>query len=254
MKPKPEHRVSAPAPGSPGEVELAADAPIARGAAAAALVASLLVAREASAQEVKLVVFLHLAVKQRALQSALQEALPGVKVVAVGRVGDLERELKDAADAVLAIPPVLANFKLNPKLRGTKGGSVDEKYALVGVDTSPDPSKVASVGALDLFGREGTNGFVKGLLGSAPKVERVSKVEDLLPLLQMQRVECVVLPTRLVAEIKSASKLNLVTKELTKQVGLPAVAVMTPGGDKIVAAVSKMSAASSKTLGVDSWR
>ncbi len=105
-----------------------------------------------------------------------------------------------------------------------------------------------------MVGREGTNNFVKGLLDASPKVERVSKVEDLLPLLQMQRVESVLLPTRLVSELKSASKLNLVTKELTKPVGLPAVAVLTAGGEKIVAAVSKMSAATSKTLGVDSWR
>lgn len=254
MKPEPEHRASAAASSPNQATARERDTTVATGVAAAAMVATLLVTSEAVAQEAKLVVFLHLAVKQRALQSALQDALPGVKVVAVGRIGDLERELKDAADAVLAIPPVLSNFKLNPKVRGMKGGSPEEKYALVGVDAAPDPAKVASVGALDLFGREGTNGFVKGLLDASPKVERVSKVEDLLPLLQMQRVESVLLPTRLVSEIKAASKLNLVTKELGKLVGLPAVAVITPGGDKIVAAISKMSAATSKTLGVDSWR
>jgi hypothetical protein len=254
MKPKPKPRESAGVAGTSCAPPRHTDASLIKVAAGAAFAATLLVAESADAQEAKLVVFLHLAVKQRALQSALQDALPGVKVVAVGRVGDFERELQDAADAVLAIPAVLSNFKLNAKLRGTKAGSPDEKYALVGVDVSPEPTKVASVGALDLFGREGTNNFVKGLLDASPKVERVSKVEDLLPLLQMQRVESVLLPTRLVSELKSASKLNLVTKELTKPVGLPAVAVLTAGGEKIVAAVSKMSAATSKTLGVDSWR
>ncbi len=253
MKHKPEFRAFAPVLRRTSDTrEL--DERVARGAATAALVATFLTAGQASAQEAKLLVFLHLAVKQRALQSALQEALPGVKVIAVGRLGDFERGLADGADAVLAIPPVLANFKLGAKLRGYNGGSFDEKYSLLGVETSPDPTKVASVGALDLFGREGTNGFVKELLNASPKVERVSKVEDLLPLLQMQRVESVLLPARLVPEIKSASKLNLVTRDLTKQVGLPAVAVVTPEGDRIVAAVSKMSPATSKTLGVDSWR
>jgi hypothetical protein len=253
MKPQPEP-VESLGPGTGDAVPTHRDAPLVHVAAGAAFAATLLTSQRADAQEAKLVVFLHLAVKQRALQSALQDALPGVKVVAVGRVGDFERELQDAADAVLAIPPVLSNFKLNAKLRGTKGGSPEEKYALVGVDTSPDPSKVASVGALDLFGREGTTAFVKGLFETSAKVERVSKVEDLLPLLQMQRVESVLLPTRLVSELKSASKLNLVTKELTKMVGLPAVAVVTAAGDKIVSAVSKMSAATSITLGVDSSR
>lgn len=253
MKQKPEFRAPAPVFSSTSDTR-GPNAGVARGAATAALVATLSIAGEAAAQEAKLVVFLHLAIKQRALQSALQDALPGVKVVAIGRVGDFQRELIDGADAVLAIPPVLANFKLSAKLRGHNGGSPDEKYALLGVETSPDPTKVASVGALDLFGREGTNGFVKELLNATPKVERVSKVEDLLPLLQMQRVDSVLLPARLVSEIKSASKLNLVTRDLMKQVGLPAVAAVTPGGDQIVAAVSKMSPATAKTLGVDSWR
>lgn len=253
MKQKSE--LGAPAPVSGSTTDTRGPHPgIMGGAATVALVATLLNPGEAAAQEAKLLVFLHLAIKQRALQSALQDALPGVKVVAVGRVGDFQRELTDGADAVLAIPPVLGNFKLGAKLRGHNGGSPEEKYTLLGVETSPDPTKVASVGALDLFGREGTNAFVKELLNATPRVERVSKVEDLLPLLQMQRVDSVLLPARLVSDIKSASKLNLVNRDLAKQVGLPAVAVVTPSGEQVVAAVSRMSPAIAKTLGVDSWR
>ncbi|MGC4067225.1 MAG: hypothetical protein QM784_21805 [Polyangiaceae bacterium] len=124
----------------------------------------------------------------------------------------------------------------------------------MGVGANPEPAKLASVGALDMLGRDGTNGFVKSLLGAAPRVERVSKVEDLLPLLQMQRVDAVLLPSRLFAEIKSASKLALVPRELDKSIGLPALATVTPAGDQIAAAVGKMSAGVSRTLGVDSWR
>lgn len=223
-------------------------------AAGAALAAASLVARTASAGGTKLLVFLHVAVKQRALQSELQGALSGIEVTAVGRIGDFERNLKDGADAVLAIPPVLSAFKLNPTLRGARGGSTDEKYAIVGVGSEPDPSKLGSVGALDLLGRDGTNGFIRGLLGALPRVERVSKVEDLLPLLQMQRVDAVLLPSRLYSEIKSASKLALVQKELGKSVGLPAVAAVSGAGSQVASALSKMPGSVAKTLGVDSWR
>jgi hypothetical protein len=224
------------------------------GVAGALLVAASLLTRPASAGNAKLLVFLHVAVKQRALQSALQGALSGIDVTAVGRIGDFERGLKDGTDAVLAIPPVLAAFKLNAKLRGTRGGNTEEKYSLVGVGADPDPGKVAAVGALDLLGRDGTTGFVKELLGSSPRIERVSKVEDLLPLLQMQRVDAVLLPSRLYSEIKAASKLSLTQKELGKAIGLPALATVTGAGDAIMAAVGKMPAAAAKTLGVDSWR
>lgn len=213
-----------------------------------------LITRNADAANVKLLVFLHVAVKQRALQSALQGALPGIDVIAVGRVGDWERGLKEGTDAVVALPPVLAAYKLLPKLRGQRGGSTEETYALVGVGVTPNPTQVATVGALDFLGREGTNDFVKGLLGASPKVERVSKVEDLLPLLQMQRVDAVLLPARLFAEIRTASKLALVSKELSKSVGLPAGATVTPRGSQVLSALAKLSPNTSKTLGVDSWR
>jgi hypothetical protein len=224
------------------------------GVAGVALLAASLVARSSVAANPKLLVFLHVAVKQRALQGELQAALSGIEVTAVGRIGDFERSLKEGTDAVLAIPPVLAAFKLQASLRGARGGNVEEKYSIVGVGAEPIPSKVAAVGALDLLGRDGTNGFVRSLLDASPRVERVSKVEDLLPLLQMQRVDAVLLPSRLFFEVKSASKLALVQKDLTKTVGLPAVASVTGAGAQVANAIAKMPPGVAKTLGVDSWR
>src|SRR4051812_47077791 len=132
--------------------------------------------------DAKLLVFLHVAVKQRALQTEIEAALPHVTVTAVGRVGDFDRALKDGQDAVLTLPLVLAAHGLAVALRGLRGGASDEKYALVGADAPPDPARVTAVGVLDLLGREGMNSFVHNLVGGAPRVERVTKVEDLLPL------------------------------------------------------------------------
>ena len=66
--------------------------------------------------------------------------------------------------------------------------------------------------------------FVQSVVGAHPKVERVTKVEDLLPLLQMQRVDAILLPSRLLPEVKMASRLNLSSRELPATVGLPTVA------------------------------
>lgn len=204
--------------------------------------------------DAKLLVFLHVAVKQRALQTELEGALPHIAVTAVGRVGDFDRAIKDGQDAVLTLPLVLAAHGLALALRGLRGGSPDEKYALVGADAPPDPARVAAVGVLDMLGREGMNTFVHGLLGGTPKVERVTKVEDLLPLLQMQRVQAVLLPARLFPEVKAASRMNLARNDLPAGVGLPALAVVGSGGPEVLAAVKKMPAAAARTLGVDQWR
>jgi hypothetical protein len=201
----------------------------------------------------RLLVYLHVAIKQRALQSDLESALPGVQVTAVGRIGDFERLLKERVDAVLALPVVLLAHKLSPGLQGRRNGSSEERFVLVGVGSPPVASRVATVGALDLLGREGTNAFVRTLLGASPKVERVTKFEDLLPLLQMRRVDAVLLPARLFPDLSGASRLSLVAQEVQKGVGLPAAASLTPNGPELLRAISRMRTNVAKLFGVDQW-
>jgi hypothetical protein len=202
----------------------------------------------------KLLVFLHLALKQRALQGELQAALQGMAVTTVGRIGDVDRALEEGQDAMLTLPPVLSARSLPVALQGMCEGALDEPYALVGVDRAPNVAEVGSVGALDLLGREGTSTFVSELCGKPTKVERVSKVEDLLPLLQMQRVGAIVVAARLVNDLREMSRMNLTVLPLEKRVGLPTVAVLGAQGAPAVEAIKKLPKGVSELLGVDTWR
>jgi hypothetical protein len=202
----------------------------------------------------RLLVFLHLAVKQRALQGELEASLPGLTVTAVGRLGDVDRALSQGQDAVLALEPVLRARGYPAKLQGYRGGSAEEAYALVGVDVAPDPLRARVVGALDILGREGTAAFVHEVLGAAPRVERVTKVEDLLPLLQMQRADSILLPARQTSELRQMTQMNLAQREVQKRVGLPALAQLTPGGAVAAQGLLKLPAALLSGLGVDAWR
>jgi hypothetical protein len=223
-------------------------------AAATVLAMTGLVSRSAHARSLKLLVFLHVPLKQRAFEGQLQAALPSLEVKAVGRLADFERALADGTDAVLSLPPLLASRGLTLKLQGQRSGSSEERYALVGSVLVPDPTRVSAVGALDLFGRDATNNFVFGLLGARPKIERVTKFEDLLPLLQMQKVEAILLPSRLLPEVKAASRLALAQRELATLVKLPAVAAVGAGGNDAAAAVARLPGKVSRTFGVDEWR
>jgi hypothetical protein len=222
-------------------------------AQAVALSLSLLLARGARAGERRLLAFLHTAVKQRALQSELGAALPGIVVTAVGRVADFERALRAGQDAVLTLPAVLSAHGLEPKLRGRRLGSAEEKYCLIAADVPPDPARVSSVGALDILGREGTTAFVHRLVPSRPRVERVAKVEDLLPLLQLQRVAAILLPSRFYREIHTLSRLKLAQRELTPLVGLPAVSGTGPAANEVIAAVRRLPSGVTAPFGVDEW-
>src|SRR6476469_604385 len=119
-----------------------------------------------SSGDQRLLVLLHVAAKQRAFQTDLQTALPGIVVTAVGRIGDFDRALGEGQDAVLTLPVVLAAHGLTPVLRGLRQGSADEKYALVGAEAPPDPGKVSSGGALDLLVRDGMAAFVESVVGA----------------------------------------------------------------------------------------
>jgi len=223
--------------------------------AAAALGTAFLLAGSAQAAGGRLLVYLHIAVKQRAFQSLLQAGLPGVTTTTVGRIGDFERVLQQGQDAVLTLPAVLSAQGLSASLQGRRAGAVDETYSLVGNGSPPDPKQVERVGTLDLLGRDGTDTFVRKLVGSSRiRTERVTKVEDLLPLLQLQRVEAVLLPSRLFAELKGTSRLPLVQRELETRVGLPAGASVGPAGAQVLAALSKLPRDASQLLGVDEWR
>ncbi|HVU53304.1 MAG TPA: hypothetical protein VHL80_21615 [Polyangia bacterium] len=204
--------------------------------------------------EPKLLVFLHTPLKQRAFQGQLQAALPGVAVSAVGRPADFERGLEDHPDAVLTLPMVLAAHHLTATLQGLHRGAAEEAYVLAGVDAAPDPARVATVGVIDVLGREGMSAFVTSLLGAHPKVERVTKVEDLLPLLQLQRVEAILLPARLLEEVAAPSRLSLVPRVLAAKVGLPAVASLGSGGGRVVQGVRRLPPAVTRELGVTEWR
>jgi hypothetical protein len=210
-------------------------------------------ASSASAAIGQLLVYLHVAVKQRAFQGLLSAGLPGVTATAVGRIADFDRAIQEAPDAVLTLPLVLAEKGLSPALRGAMRGSTEERYALVGIGASPDPSRVAKVGALDILGREGSNRFVRSLVGAQAHVERVTKFEDLLPLLQMQRVEAVLLPSRLISDLRAASRLPLTERELQATVGLPAVASTGPNASSVLGAIRKLPKDTSKLFGVDEW-
>ncbi|MFT3926419.1 MAG: hypothetical protein QM778_27995 [Myxococcales bacterium] len=202
----------------------------------------------------RLLVFLHLIVKQRALQAELQDALKTLAVTAVGRVADFQRGLEGAADAVLTLAPVLAANHLTPRLLGYQNGKADESYSLVAPERAPDPAHVRGVGALDLLGRDGTTAFVNSMTGGRPKVERVTKLEDLLPLLQMSRVDAVMLPSRLLAELQATTQMKLLARELPTRVGLPAVAVLNSQGNDALAAVAKLPLSITRPFGIDEWR
>jgi hypothetical protein len=213
----------------------------------------------ASSERPKLVVYLHAAVKPRALESALGARLPAVEVVAYGRHRDFERALGQEPDGALALMPVLSAHSLEPHLRGVRGGATDEKYVLLSIATQFDKSRVPSstLGVVELLGRERTARLVTARFGLPPprELKYVVKTEDLLALLQFKSADAVLLAEFDADRLIERSKLDLRKTALSGRLGLVSVSFPTARGKRLIqAGIVGLDAETNQKMGVDSWR
>lgn len=211
--------------------------------------------RPAHADELSLYVFLHSLLEARALGRLFEAALPGVTVWVLTRARDFSQVRTRNPDAVLALAPVLTANEFKPLLHGYKDGQASESYVLL--STRPiTPSSVKSVGTVDLLGRREMAAFVATLLGGNDlQVAPVTKLADLLALLQLGQADAVLLPARHVNELLSRTRLSLtVTRLAGKGVGLPAFCANSAAGERMKSAVVNLPSSLLQEIGVDSWR
>ncbi len=91
-------------------------------------------------------------------------------------------------------------------------------------------------------------------MSALPEVQRVTKVEDLLPLLQFQTADAVLLPERFRADFDSKSKMTFTTLKLpTAKVGLVAVTFLSDR-QSVESAIRKLPKHVLADLGVDEWK
>ena len=99
--------------------------------------------------------------------------------------------------------------------------------------------------------------FVAKLLGVPKvKVKRVTKLEDLLPLLQYSMADAVMVPPDKVETFRSKSALNLqVTTINAATVGRPSVSVLSAGQRQVVIdALQKVNPQVMTRMGLDVWK
>lgn len=201
----------------------------------------------------RLSVFVPTDVSSRVLQKSLMAELPNAEVTVFGRFPDFETALTSKPDAALTLRPVLQAKGLSISLSGTYAGASSEAYSLIALGKQVVPEKVTSVGAVDLMGRQGMKELVARLLGTSAQIERVTKLEDLLPLLQLNMVEAVLVPNRLTDAFRARSKLDLRVTPARGAVGLPALSILTPAGAPLAQGIKALSPNLSLQLGVSKW-
>jgi hypothetical protein len=224
-----------------------------------ALIAASLVAPASGADSrPTLYVYVHTDSKSATLEKTLQDRMPSLTVTVFGRFRDFEEAMSTRRpDAVVALQPLLASQNVPVALQGLRGEHDWELYVLLSPEANDGPLSGKVIGVVDLLGRDGTQQFVTKLLKTPDlKLKRVTKMEDLLPLLQFSAADAVLVPAAAVKSVTERSRLPLKVRELPDaRVGLPAVGVLNAKvKDLMVKQVQGLDGDTNRTLGVEKWK
>jgi hypothetical protein len=162
-------------------------------------------------------------------------------------------------DAILARPALLARTPgYAVRLLGERNGKTDEGVALlsIGPFVEQDSVGLVSIGAVDILGKQGMDEFVGSLFRPAPQLKRVTKVEDLLPLLNFGMARAVVVfPTDIEYLGRLSTARFTVTYLPEARTGIVALGVRRDEKESvIISSVKSMPSAILRELGIDKWK
>tara|TARA_R110001592_G_scaffold238227_2_gene497736 strand:- start:24538 stop:25221 length:684 start_codon:yes stop_codon:yes gene_type:complete len=210
--------------------------------------------------ESSLYVYVPTDIRANVLQEQLSNICPELKVLVFGRGQDFRKEVdKTQPEAIISLLTVITRTQSYTTIaRGLIGGLPEEDYVLVSLDKPVDVAQIDQfkIGVLDVLGRKPMTAFVSDLFKKKVKIKRVTKQEDLLPLLSFGAVEAILIPQSLYENISSKSNLNLVPTSVNIKLGL-ASAALGPKGEvrkQFAECVSKFDNNLNSILGVDQWK
>lgn len=205
-----------------------------------------------------LYVFVPSQVRAKVMQQQMSQVCPYIDVTVFAFAKEFRQQLKSTPpNAILSHALVVdRNDYSNTVLQGVKNSQTAENYMVVSIGAPLDLNQLEQkkIGVVDLLGRKPMSDFVSGLLDAVVKLKRVTKIEDLLPMLTFGAAEGILVPESLYYQLKSKSKLNLVATSLNKKMDLASVVLNDESAkEKVVQCITQLGNEVNITLGVDRW-
>lgn len=220
-------------------------------------------------QRPKVYAFLPSNVRPHALQTLMAREAPDVDITFFGRFREFEVQvLQNKPDAVLTFPMVVEymsqseSLGFKPLIQGVKDQKAVEAYVLLAVDRQIEVGAIdqTAIGVVSLMGRRQMGHYLadKFKVGKI-SIKTVTKLEDLLSLLQFEDVDAILVPESRLEYYKQRSKLNLVITRLPDvSYRLPVMFVSPQLKEEsqktLREALEKLEPKVSNLLGVDQWQ
>ncbi|MCB1042628.1 MAG: hypothetical protein KDC35_06805 [Acidobacteria bacterium] len=196
--------------------------------------------------------------RPRAVQDELKTIFPELEMVVFGRVQEFYKRIQeDPPELVITYPAVIAELTIfSSELNGQRAGTTSEPYMLVSVDSGTATGE-GVIGVVDILGRRSMQQFVAQITGeSNPKLRMVSKLEDLLTLLQFQDVDTILVSSSQVDFFRQRSRLGLKVEELPNvRSPLPtmAVAAQVSNRAELLDLIKSRQGELATAIGVERW-
>jgi hypothetical protein len=183
-----------------------------------------------------------------------------MSVTVFGRYIDFVEQVKASVpDAILTKPDVIRQFgSYSLRMSGLRHGSSDEPYVLVSEKkkTREKQQGNLTIGAVDFLGRHAMDSLVQSIVPMPARTNRVSKIEDLLPLLTFGMADAVLVSSTDADFLARTSNIELQRSEITgRKIGIIGLGIKKEGGaDAAVRAIKELSKETKLLFDIEEWR
>lgn len=197
--------------------------------------------------------------KATTVQEVIQGSCKDVNIIVFGRVKDFLKqvEAKKPSGIVSLLPVVKHHGDYNVVSKGSLDGATHDNYVLVSIDIPVDIAQIDTMklGVIDILGRKGMTTYISDLFGKKIAIKRVTKTEDLAPLLTFKAVDALLITQTVFDTLKQSSELNFVSTKTELTIGLSTVAtIQDDAKEAIEKCVSELPPEANTILGVQSWK
>jgi len=231
------------------------------------LVALMMWSPSLAAQDtLRLYVYLPSYIRPYVVQKRLQSECPDIAITVFGHHREFGKSITNSMPhAILSLAPVVEQAKYGmyePLMYATRSGDRDEELVLlsVGERVSRDRYAEIAIGVVDILGRSRMKNMLGEILDiEEPNIKPVSRLEDLLALLQVNEADAIIVSREMEETyFRQRSKLKLETTELDEaKMGLAVLScredVPESQRKQLVTSIKNVSRELFERLGVEQW-
>lgn len=205
-------------------------------------------------------VFFPSTTRAKIMQEKITTLCPNISVVVFGRQRDFSKSLiSDPPNFILAPALVVDNSaQYQSVLKAFRDDLTDQIYYLVSINASIPINKLSGkrLGAVALLDAKNMSKFLGEKLKSELRIKRVTKIEDLLPLITFNAVDAIFVSESDLDFLRGKTELNLIAQKTTIRLGLATLAENPNAREpkESISCVSRFNSELNSMFGVHKWK